>query len=128
MFTTAERSRLAAVMMLSFLVGACAGAGHSTGEYLDDAVITAKIKARLIEDKQTKGFAIKVLTDQGVVQLSGFVDKQHEKDRAGEIANAVPGVKHLSNDVIVKEAPENPEIKGSDIGNDSAASEKPAAR
>jgi osmotically-inducible protein OsmY len=80
----------------------CAGAGVKTGEFVDDSAITTKVKAKLYEDPATSGWDIKVSTDKGVVQLSGFVKSSREKDRAGEIARKVEGVKSVANDLIVK--------------------------
>ncbi len=73
----------------------------STGEYIDDSVITTKVKAALIRNDATPGGAIKVETFKGVVQLSGFVDTVVEKSEAGSVAAKVPGVKNVSNDIIV---------------------------
>lgn len=75
---------------------------ESTGEYIDDTAITAKVKAKLLEDKQTSALAIKVVTYKGVVQLSGFANSVAEKMRAEELAESVPGVKSVQNDVSVK--------------------------
>ncbi|HEY4246077.1 MAG TPA: BON domain-containing protein [Lacunisphaera sp.] len=73
----------------------------STGEYIDDSVITTKVKTALIRNDATPGGAIKVETFKGVVQLSGFVDTVAEKSEAGVVAAKVEGVKNVSNDIIV---------------------------
>lgn len=75
---------------------------ESTGEYIDDATITTKVKTRLLSSKETSGTAISVETYKGSVQLSGFVDSEAEKHRAGEIAAAVKGVKEVENKLTVK--------------------------
>lgn len=93
---------LIAVVALSALLAGCAGAGSSTGVYVDDSVITSKVKTRLYQDKTTSGWDIKVATKDGVVQLSGFVKSDAEKTKAGELARGVKGVKSVSNDLIVK--------------------------
>ncbi len=82
----------------------CAGNRYerSTGEYIDDKSITAKVKADLFAGKEVSGFAVKVETYKGVVQLSGFVDTAQQKNRAGEIARNVKGVKEVRNNIIVK--------------------------
>lgn len=83
------------------LIG-CAGAGVTTGEYIDDSTITTKVKAKLFDDPVTSGWDVKVVTHQGVVQLSGFVKSAQEKQRAEEIVRSVPGVKSVANSLIVK--------------------------
>jgi len=73
----------------------------STGEYIDDSVITAKVKTDLIRNDSTPGGAIKVETFKGVVQLSGFVDTEMQKTDAAVIAAKVNGVKNVINNVVV---------------------------
>jgi osmotically-inducible protein OsmY len=73
------------------------------GDYVSDAWITTKVKAMLLKDEGTTGLAIGVTTEDGVVQLSGFVDKQEQISRAGEIAEGVKGVKRVQNDLRVEE-------------------------
>lgn len=75
---------------------------ESTGEYIDDSAITAKVKNRLLQDKDVSGLQVNVETYKGRVQLSGFVSTQDEKARAEKLARNVPGVRSVSNDLIVK--------------------------
>lgn len=75
---------------------------ESAGEYVDDSVITSKVKAALIADPVTKARQIEVETLKGTVQLSGFVSTAQEKDKAGEIARSVKGVVDVQNKLIVK--------------------------
>lgn len=75
---------------------------ESTGEYIDDAAITAKIKSGLLEEPKLKSLQIEVKTFKGVVQLSGFVDSSLSVTKAGEVAKQVPGVTEVKNDLIVK--------------------------
>jgi hyperosmotically inducible protein len=75
---------------------------QSTGEYVDDSVITTKVKALLAEDDFLKSFQISVETYQGAVQLSGFVNSQLAVNKADEIVRSVKGVKSVKNDLIVK--------------------------
>jgi len=75
---------------------------ESTGEYIDDSVITTQVKSQLASDDFLKSFQIGVETYQGVVQLSGFVNSQQAADKAGEIARSVKGVKSVKNNLIVK--------------------------
>jgi osmotically-inducible protein OsmY len=82
----------------------CAGTRtkESTGGYVDDSVITTKVKADLVADPVTKARAISVETFKGVVQLSGFVNTSLEKEKAGEIARNVRGVVDVKNNISVK--------------------------
>ncbi len=75
---------------------------ESTGEYVDDTVITAKVKKALLADDAVKSFAISVETVKGLVQLSGFVNSSFQKTAAGDDASAVHGVREVRNDLIVK--------------------------
>jgi len=90
--------------MLIVTFAACASTSkhESTGEYIDDSVITTKVKSLLAGDDFLKSFQISVETYKGAVQLSGFVNSQQTVDKAGEIARSVKGVKSLKNDLIVK--------------------------
>ena len=74
----------------------------STGEYIDDSVITTKVKSRLAEDDFLKSFKISVETYKGAVQLSGFVNTQEAVENAGKIARSVKGVQSVKNNLIVK--------------------------
>ena len=82
----------------------CSGDGYnkSTGEVIDDAAVTTKVKSALLGDPDVKGLAVKVKTYRGEVQLSGFVSTQAEKDRAGQVAQGVNGVQSVRNDIVVK--------------------------
>jgi osmotically-inducible protein OsmY len=93
-----------ALLMLFATFAACASTSkqESTGEYVDDSVITTKVKALLAEDEFLKSFEISVETYKGTVQLSGFVGAQKAVDKAGEIARSVKGVKSVKNNLIVK--------------------------
>jgi hyperosmotically inducible protein len=85
-------------------VAACAPTAHKqgTGEYIDDSVITTKVKALIIEDPLTKLLEIKVKTFKGEVQLSGFVSSQAAANRAVELARGVKGVTSVKNDMQIK--------------------------
>jgi hyperosmotically inducible protein len=90
-------------MFVAALV-ACASTSkkESTGEYVDDSVITTKVKSLLAEDDFLKSFQIGVETYKGIVQLSGFVNSRQAVDKASQIASSVKGVKSVKNDLIVK--------------------------
>ena len=94
---------LVVLMMIAAFV-ACASTPQqsSTGEVVDDSVITTKIKTLLAEDEFLKSFQISVETRKGIVELSGFVDSQKAKDKADQIARGVDGVKSVKNALIVK--------------------------
>ena len=91
------------LMMIATLV-ACASTSkqEGAGEYVDDSVITTKVKSLLAADDFLKSFEITVETYKGTVQLSGFVDSQKAIDKAGEIASGVKGVKSVKNNLNVK--------------------------
>jgi osmotically-inducible protein OsmY len=89
-------------LILAFASCAATRTKESTGEYVDDSSITAKVKAELVNDPVTKAREISVETFKGVVQLSGFVNTPEEKDRAGEIARGVKGVADVKNNINVK--------------------------
>jgi osmotically-inducible protein OsmY len=90
------------MMIAAFVACASTPKQESTGEYVDDSVITSKIKTSLANDDFLKSFQISVETRKGIVELSGFVDSQKAKDKAGQIARGVGGVKSVKNALIVK--------------------------
>ena len=92
------------LLMLIATFAACASTRtrESTGEYVDDSVITTKVKSLLAADDFLKSFQIGVETYKGVVQLSGFVNSQKAVDKAVEITKSVKGVQSVKNDLIVK--------------------------
>jgi hyperosmotically inducible protein len=73
----------------------------SVGEYIDDAGITTKVKARFVDNKQVDASSIHVETLNGVVLLSGFAKNQQEKDTAAGIARDVKGVKSVKNEIAL---------------------------
>ena len=75
---------------------------ESTGEYVDDATITAKVKTALVKDPVVSAFAVSVETYKGVVQLSGFVNTAVEKSQAETVARGVHGVIAVTNSLVVK--------------------------
>ena len=82
----------------------CAGNRYheSTGEGIDDTATTARVKKALHGDSLYKFDDVKVSTFKGTVQLSGFADSRDAKNRAGDIAKTVEGVKRLENNISVK--------------------------
>lgn len=75
---------------------------ESAGEYIDDSAITTKVKAALLDDSGLKSFSIGVETYKGTVQLSGFVNSDTLRSRAGSITAGVAGVKAVRNNLVVK--------------------------
>ena len=75
---------------------------QTPGAYVDDSVITAKVKAAVLEEPTLKSAEINVETFKGVVQLSGFVISKASIDKAVQVASKVEGVKSVKNDMIVK--------------------------
>jgi len=94
------------LVLLAMIVAlaACASTRthESAGEYVDDSVITTKVKALLSADDFLKSFQISVETYKGAVQLSGFVNSQKAIDQAVKITMSVKGVKALRNNMVVK--------------------------
>jgi hyperosmotically inducible protein len=77
-------------------------AGRAIGEQLDDATLTAKVKAALLQAPDVKGMQINVDSDRGAVQLSGFVENQTQIDKAVQIAKGVSGVREVHNKMTIK--------------------------
>jgi osmotically-inducible protein OsmY len=75
---------------------------EGTGEYIDDSVITTKVKAAILGEPSLKSAEINVETFKGAVQLSGFVTSQAAASRAVEVTRGVAGVKAVKNDMRVK--------------------------
>lgn len=75
---------------------------ETPGEYVDDAAITAKVKAAFVKDSSLKATEINVETYKGIVQLSGFVNTAANTKKAVKVAKAVKGVKSVKNDMVVK--------------------------
>jgi hyperosmotically inducible periplasmic protein len=83
----------------------CAGNQYdrSTGEYIDDKSINARVSSALNSSPEYKFDSVNVTTFKGTVQLSGFVDTSAEKSAAGDIAKQVAGVKEVVNHITIKE-------------------------
>ncbi|MCK9635387.1 MAG: BON domain-containing protein [Methylobacter tundripaludum] len=75
---------------------------EGTGEYVDDSVITTKVKAMLFDEPNLRSGEINVETFKGVVQLSGFVNSKADINKAVEIARSVKGVESVKNDMRLK--------------------------
>jgi osmotically-inducible protein OsmY len=89
---------LCATLLLMVTLGCASTSTHEgTGQYVDDSVITAKVKAAILHEPGLKVAEINVETFKGIVQLSGFVSSQADMDKAVEIARGVGGVKSVTN-------------------------------
>ena len=89
-------------LLATFLGCAATPQSASTGQFVDDSVITTKVKAVIFEEPSLKSLQITVETYKGVVQLSGFVDSVQSVKKAGEVAGRVAGVVSVKNDLTVK--------------------------
>ena len=95
------------ILVLTIVLASAWGCGatatrEGTGEYVDDSVITAKVKTAIFNDSTLKVNEINVETFKGVVQLSGFVRSQADIDKAVQVARGIAGVKSVKNDMRVK--------------------------
>src|SRR5438105_4044355 len=103
----------------------CTGTRYarSTGRYVDDKAISAKVKTGFFNDPIVSAFQVHVQTCRGDVQLSGFVDTEQQRMRAEDIARGVEGVVRVTNDLIVKsEAVGGPGVDLRESDRDHAAS------
>ena len=103
----AKRHRILSFLVCITLVTAFMGCAstptrESSGQYIDDSAITAKVKAAILNEPSLKVFQINVETFKGEVQLSGFVDSSRSVNKAGEVARSVKDVKSVKNNLIVK--------------------------
>lgn len=103
LFTTRWFATLFLAMTLGSVLG-CASSStqEGTGEYIDDSLITVKVKHAILHESSLKSSEINVETFKGAVQLSGFITSQANIDKAVALASAVKGVKSVKNDMLVK--------------------------
>jgi osmotically-inducible protein OsmY len=95
---------LASMLALTALIGACAQTrtSDSTGQYIDDATITTKVKTAILGDSELKVMQIAVTTDKDSVILTGTVDSPHAAAHAGYVARQVAGVTSVQNNLVVR--------------------------
>ena len=91
---------LASVLLLG--LAGCANTGEKSGVYVDDSVITSKVKTDMTTDQEVKAHNINVITSRGVVTLTGTTATKHESEKAAQIARNVSGVKSVQNDIRVQ--------------------------
>jgi hyperosmotically inducible protein len=90
------------IVLISFLGCASTSKQEGTGEYIDDTVITTKVKAAILNEPTLKVFQINVETFRSVVQLSGFVSSRDQISKAAEVARGVAGVTSVKNDIRLR--------------------------
>ncbi|GAB4392242.1 MAG: BON domain-containing protein [Gammaproteobacteria bacterium] len=92
------------LILLVLIIAGCSASPYreSTGQYIDNSVITLKVKSALLRDPEIKSFPISVKSYKGTVQLSGFIDSRDKAEHAEAIARGIPGVKAVINDLVVK--------------------------
>ena len=96
-------SAIVPAVILATLLGCASTAKHEgTGEYVDDTVITTKVKAAVFNEPSLKSAEVNVETFKGVVQLSGFVSDASDVQKAAEVTRSVKGVTSVKNDLRVK--------------------------
>lgn len=96
---------LGALALVAGVTG-CAGNRYtqSTGEHIDDRADSSRVRKALSADTQYKYNDVSIQTFKGVVQLSGFVNSRDQKNRAGDLAKRVEGIKDVVNNITVKES------------------------
>lgn len=100
---TRKLASLAGVILMATALGCASTAKHEgTGEYVDDTVITGKVKTAILAEPTLKSAEINVETFKGVVQLSGFVSSRAAEEKAVMVAKGVGGVKSVKNDMRLK--------------------------
>ncbi|MBU3621810.1 BON domain-containing protein [Polynucleobacter sp. CS-Odin-A6] len=89
-------------LLISLSAYAASDAKESAGQYVDNSVLTAKVKTAIFNEPTLKSSEITVETFKGEVQLSGFVSTTDQTKKAVEIAKSIPGVTAVKNDMRVK--------------------------
>ena len=100
------------ILLVSFLGCASTSKQEGTGEYIDDSVITTKVKAEILHEPSLKSSEINVETYKGVVQLSGFVSSPVDINKAVQITRSVKGVTSVNNSMLVKQQPKKKAVEG----------------
>jgi hyperosmotically inducible periplasmic protein len=96
--------KLVIVLAAGTLAAACAATDtqRSTGQYVDDTALTARVKTALAEDPVAKAHQIDVEVNRGVVQLNGFVDSSEQRSKATVVARGIDGVREVRNQIDLK--------------------------
>lgn len=101
-FSKTLSAAMLAITLVSVVGCASTSTQEGTGEYVDDSVITTKVKAAIFNEPTLKSIEINVETFKGVVQLSGFVNSQADINKAVSLARSVKGVTGVKNDMRLK--------------------------
>lgn len=103
-YNSKARGALVVIVATAVLAIGCASTPtqQSVGEYASNTVLEGRVKSSLLADPETSGLAIKVESFKNAVQLSGFVESEQEKQRAGEVVSNTTGVDQVFNDLIVR--------------------------
>ncbi len=100
---TRKLASVTGALLIATALGCASTAKHEgTGEYVDDTVITTKVKAAILKEPTLKSAEINVETFKGIVQLSGFVSSQVAQNTAVDVTRDVAGVKSVKNDMRLK--------------------------
>lgn len=100
---TRRLTTLVAIAFMAMALGCASTAKQEgTGEYVDDTVVTAKVKTAIFNEPTLKSAEINVETFKGVVQLSGFVNSREDINKAVTVARQIPGVTSVKNDMRLK--------------------------
>ena len=100
---TRKLASVTGALLMATALGCASTAKHEgTGEYVDDTVITTKVKAAILKEPTLKSAEINVETFKGIVQLSGFVSSQVAQNTAVDVTRDVAGVKSVKNDMRLK--------------------------
>ena len=103
MYRVKTITTLVSAFLLTGALGCASSRTHEgTGQYVDDSVITTKVKAAILGEPGLKVSEVNVETYKGVVQLSGFVTSRADINSAVRVASAVGGVKSVTNEMQVK--------------------------
>lgn len=102
-FTQRFTAALSGLLVAGLVACAPTPTHEGPGEFIDDSLITGKVKAALIADPELKATEINVETFKGTVQLSGFVSSPDHIPKAVQLARGVNGVKSVKNDMAVKQ-------------------------
>ncbi len=97
-----RRLARAALFCTLCVTAACAGPQETTGEFIDDAALTTRIKAAFVADRVVSALDIRVESDKGVVHLGGVARSSEEMHQAERIASRTPGVRRVRNDIVVR--------------------------
>lgn len=98
----ASTSLVAGLLIAALVACAPTAKREGTGEFIDDTLITGRVKAALVADPQLKATEINVETFKGTVQLSGFVSSPEDIPKAVQLTRGISGVKSVKNDIVLK--------------------------